>query len=106
MAQFGIASVTYEYAISVDVEGQAEVKKLLSKQGYLVEGYIPEKTFKISVKGHGATCPVGIGYEESSGVAGFTSGVFVCDSVKQTETNEDWPTWEYSGTVYPNAVPG
>lgn len=106
MASFGITHVSYGYAISVDVEGQSEVKKLLTKEGYLAEGYIPEETFKISVKGHGADSPVGIGDADNSGVAGFTSGVFVCDSVKQTQTNEDWPTWEYSGTVYPQAVRG
>lgn len=106
VSQFGIQSVSYELTTSVDVDYSSDVKTLISKDGYFVEACVADSSYKVSVKGHGDAPPVDItdfGQKSQQGTPSCISGAggFLVNSVKSTQTNEDWVTWEYGGTYYP-----
>jgi hypothetical protein len=108
-SSFGVHSVSWELTTSVDVDHSTEVKVLLDKNGHHYDTYMSDDSYKVTVKGHGDDSPVGItdfGQASSPGkpTYGNVTGGFIVNSVKSTQTNEDWITWEYSGTVYPHLL--
>jgi hypothetical protein len=102
--EFGIQTVGWAYASSVDVEDTAETKILISKEGYFVEGMLYDHSYSINVKGYGDSVPTDINSFLENNAFSTLSGVFICNSNKSTQTNEDFFTWEYGGTVYPFAT--
>ena len=108
-SSFGIHSVEWELASSVDVDHSTEVKTLLTKEGYFYDTYMSDDSYKVTVKGHGDDCPMTVtefGTLATTGIPTFgnVEGGFLVTSCKTTQTNEDWVTWEYSGTVYPHLL--
>lgn len=104
VSSFGVKSVSYELTTSCDVDLSSDTKVLIDKNGYFVEAYTADSSYKVTVKGHGDDVPVDItafGTKTQQGMPAQTSGSMLVQSVKSTQTNEDWVTWEYSGTVYP-----
>jgi hypothetical protein len=104
VSSFGVKSVSYELTTSVDVDLSSDTKVLIDKNGYFVEAYTSDSSYKVTVKGHGDDAPMDItafGTKTTSGIPSTISGSMLVQSVKSTQTNEDWVTWEYSGTVYP-----
>ena len=102
--EFGISMVGWQYASSVDVEDKADSKILITKEGYFAEAMLYDHSYSVNVKGYGDDVPTAItGFLDTDGFADI-SGVFICNSNKSTQTNEDYFTWEYAGTIYPNAT--
>lgn len=102
--EFGIGTVGWQYATSVDVENTADVKTLITKEGYFVEAQLYDHSYSINVKGYGNSVPTAINDFLENNAFSNLSGVFICNSNKSTQTNEDFWTWEYAGTVYPFAT--
>ena len=102
--EFGIESVAWQFASSVDIEDSAEVKTLISRQGYFEEAQVYDHSYSISVKGYGNDCPVAITDFLDTNAFGGITGKFIVNSNKSTQTNEDYQSWEYSGTIYPFAT--
>lgn len=99
--KFGITKHAGALIESVEVTNKKDKKVLKGSNGEdaRVKGYNPTKSF--SVKGHGSlTVAPGIG---ASGITGITGGVTFIDEVKETEANEDFDGWDYSGTHHPSA---
>ena len=105
ISKFGIQSVTFDLTTSCDVDYSSDVKQLIDKNGYFVEAWVADSSYKVTVKGHGDDVPVDITDFGTTGQIGkptvISGGSLIVSSVKSTQTNEDWVTWEYSGTVYP-----
>ena len=91
--------------ISVDVDHQSELKQLLTATGDFFDSRTVDDSYKVTIKGHGDLSNAYITgffqFNDTAKPAGV-AGRFIVNSVKETQTNEDWPTWEYSGTSYPH----
>lgn len=102
--EFGIETVNWQYASSVDVEDSADSKILITRQGYFAEAQVYDHSYSVSVKGYGDDCPVTITDFLTGNSFSDITGVFIVNSNKSTQNNEDYFTWEYSGTIYPYAT--
>ncbi|HEV7405160.1 MAG TPA: hypothetical protein VGO11_19610 [Chthoniobacteraceae bacterium] len=99
--KFGITRHTGALIESVESTDKIEKKVLKGSTGNSARVHPYDPTTDFSVKGHGTLTVVpGIG---SAQITDITGGVTVIDSVKNSEYNEDFDGWEYSGTNYPNA---
>ena len=96
----GIAALTGSLIESVEISYDSETKMLMDRLGDFSEARIIDVTQGFTVRGTGTTA-VSIG--SASGAPASLSGKIVITSVKQTQTNEDFEKFEYSGTAYPNA---
>ena len=98
---FGITKHQGALIESVELEKKTEMKALKGSNGNVARVHVYNPTNSGSVKGHGELSIVpGIG---DAGVAGATTGVTVITSVKETESNDDFASWEYQYENYPNA---
>lgn len=99
---FGITLVSAGSSIveSVDLESKVDVKILKDATGAYSAAQAISPEFSFSVRGKG-TAPVGVG--GSSGAPTGATGKVIITSVKETQNNEDWESFEYSGSAYPNA---
>jgi len=98
---FGITKHQGALIESVELERKVEQKALKGSNGNVARVHVYNPTNSGSVKGHGALSIVpGIG---DPGVAGASAGVTVITSVKETESNDDFGSWEYQYENYPHA---
>jgi len=86
---------------SVDVDYKAEVKVLKDTDGGFSEARAIAAEYSFSVRGKGVATVTAGG---STGAPSNVSGKIIITSVKQTQTNDDWESFEYSGSAYPNAT--
>ena len=100
---FGINTVQGAYVESVDVEAKTENKVLLDSEGAFGEAMNYDPVYTFTVKGKGAI-------NENTGIDGGSkptlvpSGLLIVTSIKHSQNNEDWESYEYSATVYPYAT--
>lgn len=97
---FGISALTGSLIESVEISIDSETKMVMDRLGEFSEARIVDVTQSFTVRGTGTTA-VSIG--STSGAPSALSGKIVVTSVKQTQTNEDFEKFEYSGTAYPSA---
>ena len=97
---FGISALTGSLIESVEISYDSETKMVMDRLGEFSEARIVDVTQSFTVRGTGTTA-VSIG--STSGAPSALSGKIVVTSVKQTQTNEDFEKFEYSGTAYPSA---
>ena len=98
---FGITRHQGSLIESVELEKKVEQKALKGSNGNVARVHVYNPTNSGSVKGHGALSIVpGIG---DPGVTGASAGVTVIASVKETESNDDFSSWEYQYENYPYA---
>lgn len=86
---------------SVDLESKVDVKILKAATGDYSAAQAISPEFSFSVRGKG-TSPVSVG--ASTGAPTGATGKVIITSVKQTQNNEDWESFEYNGSAYPNAT--
>lgn len=96
----GIQLVSEATAQSAEVTSQAEVAILVDKEGNYSNAATFDPKFTFTVSGKGDVCPVAIG--DDTAPTGVT-GTVIINSVKNTTTNSDWESWEYSGEAFPSA---
>lgn len=100
---FGITRHAGAYVESVDVEKTIETSVLKNSQGVdsIVHPYNRLKKFNLKTRGEMSSLDVGAG---DPGITGISGGVTVIESVKDGETNTDFPAADSSGTNYPEAT--
>jgi hypothetical protein len=101
MSDFGISKISGDLIESVDLEHKAEVKQLITSTGHHSAVRSVDDSYTFSVKGKG-TSPVSIG--DATGAPTGTSGKIIITNVTETQTNDDWQGFSYSGTAYPHAT--
>lgn len=97
MSDFGITKITGTLIESVDCEIKGDLKELITSTGTHSAAQIVDVTFSFSVKGKG-TCPVSAG--ANSGAPEGVDGQVIITNATDTESNEDWQSFSYSGTAY------
>lgn len=99
--KFGITRYTGALIDSVDTTSKIDKKELKGSDGSVARVHPYNPTTSFSVKGHGALSLVpGIG---DPGIDGITGGIALIEEVKNSEKNEDFDGWEFSGMHYPDA---
>ena len=97
----GITQATGTLLESVEWETKIEEKIIKATNGSFGQGQTFDPIIEFSVKGRGTpSVAVGIG---AAGIAAITGGTTLILKVKQSQKNDDFDSFEYSGTNYPNA---
>jgi len=97
----GITQATGTLLESVEWEKKVEEKVIKNLTGGFGQGQTFDPIIEFSVKGRGATSmAVGAG---AAGITAITGGTTLILKVKHSEKNDDFDSFEYSGTNYPNA---
>ncbi len=100
-SSIGITQATGTLLESVEWETKMEEKVIKTLTGGFGDGKAFDPIIEFSVKGRGDTAmAVGIG---AAGIAAITGGTTLILKVKQSQKNDDFNSFEYSGTNYPNA---
>ncbi|XHR27611.1 MAG: hypothetical protein ACFUZC_16925 [Chthoniobacteraceae bacterium] len=100
-SDIGITQASASLLESVEWETKLEEKTIKATDGSFGQGQTFDPTIEFSVKGRGtSTVAVGIG---AAGIAAITGGTTLILKVKYSQKNDDFESFEYSGTNYPNA---
>ena len=100
-SNIGITQATGTLLESVEWERKLEEKVIKDLSGGFGQGQAFDPLIEFSVKGRGDTAmAVGVG---ASGIAAITGGTTLILKVKRSQKNDDFNSFEYSGTHYPNA---
>jgi hypothetical protein len=100
MSDFGITKIAGAYIESVDVEHKADLKELIASDGTHGAARSVDDSFTFTVKGKG-TCPVSAG--SSEGAPTGVTGKIIITNATDSQSNEDWVGFSYTGTGYPHA---
>jgi hypothetical protein len=97
----GITQATGTLLESVEWETKLEEKVIKDLSGGFGDGHAFDPIIEFSVKGRGDTAmAVGVG---AAGIAAIAGGTTLILKVKHSQKNDDFNSFEYSGTNYPNA---
>jgi hypothetical protein len=97
----GISQASGTLLESVEWERKVEEKVIKDSQGGFGQGQAFDPTIEFSVKGRGDTSmAVGVG---ASGISTISGGTTLILKVKHSQKNDDFESFEYSGTNYPSA---
>lgn len=100
-ADIGITQATGTLLESVEWEKKVEERVIKNKSGGFGDGKAFDPVIEFSVKGRGSTnMNVGVG---AAGIADISGGTTIITKVKVGEKNDDFDSFEYSGTNYPGA---
>ena len=100
MSDFGVNTVGGGLIESVDAEVKGDLKELITSKGEHSASQIVDVTYTFTVKGNG-TCPVSAG--GSTGAPDGVEGKVIITNATDTQSNEDWEGFSYSGTAFPYA---
>jgi len=102
MATFGVTLVTASGVVveSVDLETKSEFKRQIGSVGEQFQTHAFDKTSEFSIRGRGPN-PYDAGGTVS--ITGISGGKTIVTSAKHGTKNDDFETFEASGTNYPYA---
>jgi len=102
--QIGVECVSATLVESVDVSKNIDHKIVKKNDGAFDSGNKFDPTFEFSVKGRGSAAETLLGVGGGSYLPDqIGGGVTLIKSVKNSETNEDYNSFEVSGMNYPGA---
>ena len=98
-SSFGITTVSAGGAIveSADTEMKADFKQLIDSTGHYAQAISYDLTYSFSVRGKGDASPAAAGSDSGTSL---TSGVVIVTSSKQSSKNDEYRSYEYSGTAW------
>ncbi len=102
--EIGVKCVTAALVESVDVQKQIEHKIIKKSDGSFETGHRYDPSFSFSVKGRGVAAESLLGGSSAAYVPEqITGGTTIITSVKNSQTNEDYDSFELSGINHPGA---
>jgi hypothetical protein len=103
--EIGVKCVTAALVESVDVQKQLEHKIIKKNDGAFETGNRYDPSFSFTVKGRGVASEDILGGASAAYVPEqITGGTTIITSVKNSQSNEDYDSFEVSGMNYPAAV--
>lgn len=103
--EIGVECVTATLVESVDVSKNIDHKIVKTNLGAFDSGTKFNPTFEFSVKGRGSALDTALGTTGASYLPDqIGGGITIIKSVKNSETNEDFNSFEVSGMNYPAAT--
>ena len=102
--EIGVKCVAAALVESVDVQKQIEHKIIKKSDGAFETGHRYDPSFSFSVKGRGVAAESLLGGSPAAYVPEqITGGTTIITSVKNSQTNEDYNSFELSGINHPAA---
>ena len=102
--EIGVKSVSAALVENVDIEKQIEHKIIMKSDGAFETGNRFDPSFSFSVKGRGSVLESILGGASAAFVPEqITGGTTIITSVKNSQTNEDFNSFELSGINHPAA---
>ena len=102
--EIGVKCVTAALVESVDVQKQIEHKIIKKSDGSFETGHRYDPSFSFSVKGRGVADESLLGGASAAYVPEqITGGTTIITTVKNSQTNEDYNSFELSGVNHPSA---
>jgi hypothetical protein len=102
--EIGVKCVTAALVESVDVQKQLEHKIIMKSDGAFETGNRYDPSFSFSVKGRGVADESLLGGASAAYVPEqITGGTTIITTVKNSQTNEDYNSFELSGVNHPAA---
>ena len=101
--EIGINEVSASFIESVDVSKSFETKMIMSSEGGFGAANAFDPKFEFTVKGRGSTT-VTAGSDGGALKPASVEGKVIITSVKVTETNDDFNSFEVTGVAYPDAT--
>lgn len=101
-SDFGITKITGTLIESVDVDHKADLKELITATGTHSAARSVDDSYTFTVKGKGV-CPVTAGSINTGAPDGVTGKIIITNAT-DSQTNEDWESFSYSGTGFPHAT--
>ena len=102
-AAIGISSFTSGTISKVTTSRKVETKVLKDFSGAFSAAAKIDPIGSFSVSGSGDYPSITLGVASTNIPSTISGGVIVITSLKKTEKNDDFQSWEYSGDHYPNA---
>lgn len=103
--EIGVKSISAALVESVDVQKQIEHKIIMKSDGAFESGNRYDPSFTFSVKGRGSVLESILGQITTVYVPEqITGGTTIITSVKNSQTNEDFNSFELSGINHPAAT--
>jgi len=99
---FGISSHGGALIESVEVTKRMSEKLVIDKNGTFGQAHAYDPVTSFSIRGRGDTGVVA-GDSNAGLSAGVSGGKTIVTSVRKTENNDDFPSFEISGENYPAA---
>lgn len=102
--EIGIGSITASLVESLDVEKKIDHKVIKTNLGGFAQGHKFDPMFEFSVKGRGSASATLLGGSGSTyAPSQISGGTTILTSVKNSESNEDFNSFEVAGVNYPSA---
>lgn len=102
--EIGVKCVTAALVENVDVQKQLEHKIIKKSDGAFEAGNRYDPSFSFTVKGRGVADESQLGGSSGSYVPEqITTGTTIITSVKNSQSNEDYDSFEVSGVNHPAA---
>jgi len=102
--EIGVGSVSQSLVESVDVTKTVEHKVLKKSDGGFESAHKFDPSFEFTIKGRGTTDQSEVGSVGTMIPDTVTGGATIIKSIKLTETNEDFNSFEISAVNYPGAT--
>jgi hypothetical protein len=99
---FGISQHSGTLIESVEISRRISEKLVIDKDGTFGQAHGYDPVISFSVRGRGTTT-VSAG-DSASGLSSVTGGKIIITSVRTSQNNDDFPSFEYSGDNYPSAT--
>lgn len=97
----GITQTEASLIESIDWEKKMEEKVIKNTDGTFAQAHAFDPVIDFSVKGRGSTdAALGIG---AAGIDAISDGTSIISKIKYSQKNDDFDSFEYSGTNYPDA---
>jgi hypothetical protein len=103
-AAIGISSFTSGTINKVTTSRKVETKVLKNFDGGFSAAAKMDPTSSFTVSGQGDYPSITLGVASTNIPSSISGGIIVITSLKKTESNQDFQSWEYSGDHYPNAT--
>lgn len=101
--EIGVGSVSGDLIESMDVTKTVEHKVLKRSDGGFESAQKFDPSFEFTIKGRGPTDQSDVGTSGTLIPDNLSGGVTIIKSIKLTQTNEDFNSFEISGVNYPGA---
>jgi hypothetical protein len=104
LTAIGIQSVDITLVESFELEKKTELKSVNASNGGFGAAETVDPIFELSIQGRG-DLPAGLalGIDATTEITPIVGGVTIIERVRQTQSNEDFQTWEVSGKNFPGA---
>ena len=103
LADIGIQSCATTTCTTIDYGSTMSEAVIKTSTGYFAQAMAFDQVVNWSIKGSGFP-HIAIAEASNGDISEIDKGVHICNSVKYTQTNDNYDSYECAGMSYPNAT--